>query len=96
MSALIKVHRWPLHWQILLGLLIGAGVGFALGVWGIDQSVDHDRLALPKSGREDSVLSTNMHDNTAGQFGGFDNRLCIVRRSSRRVGQPERQREQQA
>ncbi|MEM9418509.1 MAG: dicarboxylate/amino acid:cation symporter [Planctomycetota bacterium] len=29
--------RWPLHWQVLLGLVIGALVGLAIGSWGIDQ-----------------------------------------------------------
>ncbi|MEM7681880.1 MAG: dicarboxylate/amino acid:cation symporter [Planctomycetota bacterium] len=29
--------RWPLHWQILLGLLIGAGLGVMLGDWAIGQ-----------------------------------------------------------
>ncbi|MFN7133816.1 MAG: dicarboxylate/amino acid:cation symporter, partial [Myxococcales bacterium] len=26
-----RIWRWPLHWQILLGLLIGAGIGLAMG-----------------------------------------------------------------
>lgn len=29
--------RWPLHWQILLGLIIGAGVGYGIGLWAVDQ-----------------------------------------------------------
>lgn len=29
--------RWPLHWQILLGLVVGAGLGYAIGSWAIDQ-----------------------------------------------------------
>ncbi len=37
MTGLFRVHRWALHWQILLGLVIGAGIGFALGSWGIAQ-----------------------------------------------------------
>lgn len=35
MSKLIKVWRWPLHWQILLGLLVGAALGLVLGRWGV-------------------------------------------------------------
>eukprot|EP00752_Nemacystus_decipiens_P015109 g13461.t1 len=29
--------RWPLHWQILLGLIIGAAIGFGLGEWAVGQ-----------------------------------------------------------
>lgn len=29
--------RWPLHWQVLLGLLLGAGAGYAIGAWAIGQ-----------------------------------------------------------
>jgi len=29
--------RWPLHWQILLGLIIGAGIGYIIGAWAVDQ-----------------------------------------------------------
>ncbi|MBB6430058.1 dicarboxylate/amino acid:cation symporter [Algisphaera agarilytica] len=29
--------RWPLHWQVLLGLVIGALVGLTIGSWAIDQ-----------------------------------------------------------
>ena len=31
----LAVHRWPLHFQILLGLAVGAGVGWALGAAGV-------------------------------------------------------------
>lgn len=48
--------RWPLHWQILLGLLIGAGIGYLIG---------HDAVAsLPadiapeKAGSEAVELAT--------------------------------------
>ena len=30
--------RWPLHWQILVGLILGAAIGFALGLWGVSQA----------------------------------------------------------
>lgn len=50
------VWRWPLHWQILLGLLIGAGIGYLIG---------HDAVAsLPadiapeKAGREAADRAT--------------------------------------
>ena len=33
----IAPWRWPLHWQILLGLMAGAVVGYAIGAWAIDQ-----------------------------------------------------------
>ena len=29
--------RWPLHWQILLGLIIGAAIGYGIGQWAIGQ-----------------------------------------------------------
>lgn len=29
--------RWPLHWQILLGLVIGAAIGFGIGAWAVGQ-----------------------------------------------------------
>ncbi|MEZ4296103.1 MAG: dicarboxylate/amino acid:cation symporter [Polyangiaceae bacterium] len=35
MSKLLKFWRWPLHMQILLGLLVGAGIGLLLGRWGV-------------------------------------------------------------
>ena len=31
MPATLKIWRWPLHWQILVGLLLGAAVGLAVG-----------------------------------------------------------------
>jgi len=37
MPKVLKIWRWPLHWQILLGLVIGAAVGWTLGVWAVDQ-----------------------------------------------------------
>ncbi len=32
-----QVWRWPLHWQILLGLVIGSLIGWAMGVWAVQQ-----------------------------------------------------------
>ena len=29
--------RWPLHWQILLGLILGAAVGYGIGAWAVGQ-----------------------------------------------------------
>lgn len=29
--------RWPLHWQILLGLIVGVGLGLLSGWWGLQQ-----------------------------------------------------------
>lgn len=29
--------RWPLHWQILLGLIIGAAIGYGIGEWAVGQ-----------------------------------------------------------
>ena len=29
--------RWALHWQILLGLIIGAGIGYLIGSWAVEQ-----------------------------------------------------------
>lgn len=37
MNSTLNILRWPLHWQILLGLLIGAGIGFFLGSSAIEQ-----------------------------------------------------------
>ncbi len=36
MPDALKLWRWPLHWQILLGLVLGGIVGLALGLWGVD------------------------------------------------------------
>ena len=32
-----KIWRWPLHWQVLLGLVIGGAAGYAVGHWAIGQ-----------------------------------------------------------
>ncbi len=37
---LLAIWRWPLHWQILLGLLLGAGLGYAIGAWAVAQVAD--------------------------------------------------------
>jgi proton glutamate symport protein len=31
MPNALRIWRWPLHWQILVGLVIGVGIGYALG-----------------------------------------------------------------
>ncbi len=33
----LTIWRWPLHWQILLGLVLGAAVGYGIGVWAVAQ-----------------------------------------------------------
>ena len=40
---------WALHWQILLGLLAGAGVGLALGRWGVRAHPDGPAAAVTAS-----------------------------------------------
>ncbi len=37
MPKMMKIWRWPLHWQILLGLVIGAAAGWSLGIWAVNQ-----------------------------------------------------------
>ncbi len=37
MPNLLKIWRWPLHSQVLLGLLVGALLGAWLGAWGVAQ-----------------------------------------------------------
>lgn len=31
----MAVWRWPLHWQILLGLMIGAAIGYVMGIFAV-------------------------------------------------------------
>ncbi len=40
MPAQAKIWRWPLHWQILLGLVIGALIGWAMGAWAVRQGTE--------------------------------------------------------
>ena len=40
---------WPLHWQILLGLGIGAAIGLALGVWAVRAAPDGPAAAVTAS-----------------------------------------------
>jgi len=35
----LHVWRWPLHWQIMLGLLIGAALGYLAGSTALDAAV---------------------------------------------------------
>jgi proton glutamate symport protein len=39
-SPLWQAWKWPLHWQILLGLCLGAAVGFAIGAYSISLAAD--------------------------------------------------------
>ncbi|BAM02531.1 dicarboxylate/amino acid:cation symporter [Phycisphaera mikurensis] len=39
------LHRWPLHTQILLGLVIGAAIGWALGASGVSAHADDPAAA---------------------------------------------------
>lgn len=61
----LKFWTWPLHWQILLGLLIGALIGWALGVWGVGQ------VPPAASPREAAGLATAAVTQT-WLFLGFD------------------------
>lgn len=35
MPKLVAIWRWPLHWQILAGLLAGAAIGLLMGRWAV-------------------------------------------------------------
>ena len=48
--------RWPLHWQILLGLIIGAAIGYGIGSWAIGE-VDAD-VAAEQRGIEAAKIAT--------------------------------------
>lgn len=37
MLKTMKIWRWPLHWQILVGLVIGAVAGWSLGIWAVNR-----------------------------------------------------------
>ena len=48
--------RWPLHWQILLGLLIGAGIGYLIGHDAVASLPEN--IAREKAGSEAVELAT--------------------------------------
>ena len=48
-ASAARPWTWPLHWQILLGLVVGAGLGLALGVWGVRAAPDGPAAAVTAS-----------------------------------------------
>lgn len=46
-SPFWQIWRWPLHWQILLGLLVGGGIGWWLGQTSIRAAQDQDQGLAP-------------------------------------------------
>ena len=52
--------RWPLHWQILLGLLVGAGIGWALGAGAVGR--------LPAGAPTDQAGTLAANDVSAGSI----------------------------
>lgn len=49
--------RWPLHLQILAGLIIGAGIGYAIGAWAVNQLPDD--IAPEQRGAEAAGIATS-------------------------------------
>lgn len=37
MTNAARPWKWPLHWQIMLGLVAGALIGWAMGIWAVNQ-----------------------------------------------------------
>ena len=56
--------RWPLHWQILLGLVIGAAIGFGLGEWAVgqlDQLPESEKPTPEKAGPKAAEIAKSSY-----------------------------------
>ena len=55
-----QVWRWPLHWQILLGLLIGVALGFAAALPAIEEAEDTVRAEQADREPEDRLRGADL------------------------------------
>lgn len=59
--ALLRPWAWPLHWQVLLGLVVGSLAGYAMGAWAIAQLPANTPAAQRGSVAAGMVTSTTLY-----------------------------------